>query len=142
MNSKLREYRRAVRQFLQTAYTDERLAWLLAHARSEKLAYRSCCCLVGVVTAPHPLQGETTMFDAIHPHYVIAKGLAGAQEAERAYCALGYVGNGWLSSPREDLRRRRLIPLIRAEMRRRERQAIVVQEVKVNRIDVDGRLQG
>jgi hypothetical protein len=131
MKNQLREYKRAVRQFLGTAYTDERLAWLLAHARSEKLAYRSCCCLVGVATAPHPLQGEARMFDSIHPHYLLAKGLAGAQEAERAYCALGYIGNARLSSPREGLRRRRLIPLIRAEMRRRECQRPVSQDEKV-----------
>ena len=120
MRSQLQGYKQAVRQFLRTAYTDERLAWLLAHARSGKLAYRSCCCLVGVVTAPHALQEESRIFDSIHPHYLMAKRLPGAQEAERAYCALGYLGNSWLSSPREGLRRRRLIPLILAEIRRRE----------------------
>ncbi len=123
MGSQLREYKHAIRRFLRTAYTDERLTWLLAHARSGKLAYRSCCCLVGAATAPHGLQGEIKIFESVHPHYLVATGLAGADEAERAYCALGYVANSWLSLPREGLRRQRLIPMIRAEMRRRERLA-------------------
>jgi hypothetical protein len=121
MNVLLRECKNAIRRFLQTAYTDERLSWLLAHARAEKLFYRSCCCLVGVATAPHALHGETKTYESIHPHYLAAKSLLGAEEAERAYCALGYIGNPWLCVPREALRRTRLIPLVRAEIRRRER---------------------
>src|SRR5258708_22634376 len=44
-------------QFLQTAYTDENLAALLAHAQDEKLSFFSCCCLIGVTNAPHALRG-------------------------------------------------------------------------------------
>jgi len=123
MNQQFRQCKRAIRQFLQTAYTDERLAWLLAHARNGKLAYRSCCCFVGVVTAPHALQAEIKIFESVHPHYLSAKALAGAPQAERAYCALGYIDNSAFSVSRDDLRRRRLIPMIRAEMRRREEDA-------------------
>jgi hypothetical protein len=119
MNQQLRQCKRAIRQFLQTAYTDERLAWLLAHARNGKLAYRSCCCFVGVVTAPHALRTATKMFESVHPHYLSAKALAGAPQAERAYCALGYLENTSFSVPRDDLRRRRLIPMVLTEMRRR-----------------------
>jgi hypothetical protein len=123
MNQQFRQCKRAIRQFLQTAYTDERLAWLLAHARSGKLAYRSCCCFVGVVTAPHALQAEVKIFESVHPHYLSAKALAGAPQAERAYCALGYIDNTAFSVSQDDLRRRRLIPMVRAEMGRREKDA-------------------
>jgi hypothetical protein len=46
-------------KFLQTAYTDEKLAALLAHAQDGKLAYRSCCCLIGFPSANHSALGET-----------------------------------------------------------------------------------
>ena len=121
MNQQLRQCKQAIRQFLQTAYTDERLAWLLAHARNGKLAYRSCCCLVGIVTAPHALQTETTILETVHPHYLSAKALAGAPQAERAYCAMGYIANTSFAVSRDDLRRRRLIPMVMCEIRSREK---------------------
>jgi hypothetical protein len=109
-----------VRSFLRTAYTDERLTWLLAHARNGQLSYRSCCCLVGVATADHPLRGKVPAGELDHPHYALAKTFLGAPEAELAYYYMGHIGrHGLLSSP-DRLRRRRLIPMVRSELRRRE----------------------
>ena len=49
-------------KFLQTAYSDEKLAALLAHASDGKLGYGSCCCLVGIPTSNHALQEAPGMF--------------------------------------------------------------------------------
>jgi len=120
MDVQLKDCKRAVRSFLRTAYTDERLVWLLTHARRGKLSYRSCCCLVGVATADHPLRGKVPTGELEHSHYGLAKTFLGAHEADLAYYYLGHIGRpGVLSSP-DRLRRRRLIPIVRAELRRRE----------------------
>jgi len=111
--------KRAIRVFLRTAYTDERLAWLLAHARSGRLVYYSCCCLVGVTTAEHPLAGRISPVELRNSgHYALARTLLGASEAERDFYHLGLIAKqGRLSS--DELRRRRLIPMVLAEQRRR-----------------------
>jgi hypothetical protein len=116
---RLKRSKHAIRVFLRTAYTDERLAWLLAHARSGKLSYHSCCCLVGVATADHRLEGRTPASALPASHYALAKRFVGAPEAELAYRHLGLVAPRCAVSADEE-RRRRLIPMIRAEMRRRE----------------------
>lgn len=101
--------------FLRTAYTDERLAMLLAHAESERLAFFSCCCFAGVPTAKHALQGQMLAPNAINHGY--AKGHKADTESlqwaamSSAFCALGD----------DDIERRaKLIPLIHAEMQRRK----------------------
>ncbi len=50
-----KETKQIIRDFMKTNYSDERLAMLLAHAQSGKLAFNSCCCFVGVSTAQHAL---------------------------------------------------------------------------------------
>lgn len=120
MKYQLKECKRAIRNFLRTAYTDERLAWLLAHARSGRLVYNSCCCLVGVVTADHPLQGKVPVRELATSHYALAKTFVGASSAERAYQDLGYIGKARVPSA-DEVRRRRLVPLVKAEIWRRER---------------------
>lgn len=122
MDARLKKCKRAVRLFLRTAYSDERLLWLLVHARSGKLSYRSCCCLVGIVTADHALQEKMASAELDRSHYVFAKTFLGADEAELAYYYLGHIGRPWLLCGADAQRRHRLIPMIRAEMRRRERQ--------------------
>jgi hypothetical protein len=121
MDLQLRRNKQAIRQFLRTAYTDERLIWLLAHARSERLAYRSCCCLIGVATANHSLKGKADVNDASAAHYHLARKFVGAREAEQAYWEFGYIGGSRSCRSSDELRRRRLIPLILSEMRRRFR---------------------
>jgi len=120
LNYQLKESKRAIRNFLRTAYTDERLAWLLAHARSGRLVYNSCCCLVGVVTADHSLQGKVPVKELASSHYALAKTFVGASSAERAYQDLGYIGKTRVPSA-DEVRRRRLVPLVKAEIWRRER---------------------
>lgn len=104
----------AIRTFLRQGYTDERLVMLLAHAQSGRLVYQSCCCLIGVSTADHPLRGKMTI-DEIDdtPHYN-SKDLdsPAALLAERSYAAL---------APINSERRRILIPIVSAEIRRRDR---------------------
>jgi hypothetical protein len=121
MDMQLRRGKHAIRQFLRTAYTDERLVWLLAHARSNQLAYQSCCCLIGVATADHPLRGKTDVNEAAAGHYHLARKFVGARETEQAYWELGYLGGERSTKSNDEIRRRRLIPLILSEIRRRQR---------------------
>jgi len=121
MNIELREKKRAIRQYLRSAYSDERLTWLLAHARSGKLMYQSCCCLIGAATADHTLQGKADVNQPEAAHYHLAKKFIGAREAEQAYWELGYRGQPRSLLSNDEVRRHRLIPMILAEMRRRAR---------------------
>jgi hypothetical protein len=115
MNAQLKENKQIIRTFIRQHYTDERLAMLLAHAQSGKLAYFSCCCFIGIPTADHALQTEGDYVGV--PHYRKAKELAGAINAEYAYCALG----PGLAEPEANSQRiRRLIPILKAEIRRRD----------------------
>lgn len=103
---------KAIEYYLQTAYSDEHLTALLAHAEDGKLSYWSCCCFIGIPTAEHALRGRMNSFDAsIEPHYQYARLAAGAEEAEDEYIELDHPGG---RGPE------RLIPIIRAEMARRE----------------------
>ncbi len=117
----LRRGKRAIRQYLRTAYTEERLVWLLAHARNGKLTYQSCCCLIGVATADHPLRANADVNEASGAHYHLARKFLGAREAEQAYWELGYIGASRFVASSDELRRRRLVPMILSEIRQRER---------------------
>ncbi len=121
MDIQLRRGKHAIRQFLRTAYSDERLVWLLAHTKGGKLAYQSCCCLIGVATADHALQGKMDVNHSSAAHYHLARRFVGAIEAEQAYWELGYLGQSRSAKSSDDLRRRRLIPLILSELRQRQR---------------------
>lgn len=106
-------------KFLQTAYSDEKLAALLAHAQDGKLAYNSCCCFIGVATADHALEiaREKRWADYEIPdvhHLNLAKELPCAAAAEREFLSLGKT---------DEERRAAIIPLILAEMERREKLA-------------------
>jgi hypothetical protein len=112
-------------KFLQTTYTDEDLAALLAHAQPEpgedparKLSFFSCCCFIGVPSAPHALRGYVPEFaqgrvlpagSTHHQSVRLSSGLAA--DAEEEFFFLG-------STDAE--RRERLVPLIEAEIARRE----------------------
>lgn len=98
----------AIEQFLQTAYTDEKLAALLAHCEDGKLAWASCCCFVGIPTATHALR--TDLVNGAAGHYSLATTIVGAHEAEVEFFGLGD----------DSERRAKLLPIIRAEMKRRD----------------------
>lgn len=107
----MQERKAPIRAFMQTHYTDERLAALLAHAKDGKLSYWSCCCFLGAANAPHPLQTEDHFY--LSQHCMEAFKLSGGGDAHFAYASLGSDGDSG--------RRRILIPMIRAEMKRREK---------------------
>lgn len=114
------EVKKHLRAYLQTAYSDEQLAMLLAHARDSKLSFYSCCCFIGIPTADHALKGHIGYGYGTAPHYQTARGAYGAALAEQAFCQVGWK----LSKTRtgEDAARQRfLIPMVRAEMWRRAR---------------------
>lgn len=124
MDSNLQQAKRDIRAFFPN-YSDERLAWLLAHARDGKLVYTSCCCFIGVATADHELQSLSVMEvysrdSGSTGHLSKATRLPHALQAEHAFRALAYTDAGQFIN-RDGVRRRRLIPMIKAEMRRRER---------------------
>ncbi len=107
---------------MRVHYTDERLAQLLAHAQDGKLAYNSCCCFVGIAFWPgdHPFALNMERMGHINPtHESDGKAASGGQKAEDAYNSLWVPGR--FEEDMDAKRRRILIPMIRAEMRRRER---------------------
>lgn len=128
MDIRLKNGKRAIRQYLRTAYSDERLAWLLAHAREGKLAYQSCCCFIGVATADHALQARADVNLAPAGHYHLARRFVGAREAEQAYWEFGYRGESRSVQSSDEVRRRRLVPMILSEMRRRSRMRAATAE--------------
>lgn len=103
-----------VSNFLRTAYTDDKLAALLAHAEDGKLAFESCCCLIGIPTAHHALQPHREGIWE-EPHLELARLEVAGRVAESAFERLAKTDRA---------RRTKLIPLIRAEMARREAERI------------------
>jgi len=130
MNNRLGELKKAIRAFFPN-YTTERLAAYLAHAQDGKVFYSSCCCLIGGATADHALQSRCDTND--YGHYQLAKNLPGADQAEAAFFDLGrpdYKHPIGMDGIKDDAQRRRvLIPMMKAELRRRAREAeLVVDE--------------
>lgn len=99
--------------FMQRHYTDERLVHLLAWAEDGGLSFQTCCCFVGVATADHALRTSVEWLNSWGgtEHLMRATELSGANEAEDAFMRLGETNAE---------RREKIIPLIRAEIARRE----------------------
>src|SRR5947209_18234315 len=123
MNNRLGELKKAIRAFFPN-YTTERLVAYLAHAQDGKVFYSSCCCLIGGATADHALQSRCDTND--YGHYQLAKNLPGADQAEAAFFDLGrpdYKHPIGMDGMKDEAQRRRvLIPMIKAELRRRAKQ--------------------
>jgi len=124
-----------IRAFMKAHYTDERLAQLLAHAQDGKLAFNSCCCLIGAINSPHALRGDrtTNSYKEVPGevnHHIRVRQEVGklAVQAEQAFCEM-CAGPGRDCYSGDAKRRRILIPMIRAEMRRRERARAAQPEV-------------
>ncbi len=116
MDKRLQRNKQILRSWLRTQYSDAKLVELLGHAQSGLLAYHSCCCFIGIVTANHPLRGHMTLYQMdMGLHYRAAQRLPGALEAEDAYYELAAP----FESGREGIRQRRIIPIVKAEIRRR-----------------------
>lgn len=121
MNRILKKNKAILRRFMREHYSDARLVQLLDHARSGKLAYYSCCCFIGVVTATHELREEYAANEGTFGEHIrVARELSGANAAEGSFLTLGQCG---LRSG-DDIRRRILIPMILAELRRRASSAV------------------
>lgn len=110
-----------LRQFMRDHYNDERLAMLLAHAQEGKLRYDSCCCFIGIPTSDHALLSGYGNTVGGANHYFVGKALTGAFFAEVAFCQMGRGMECSTHEERDAMRRRILIPMIHAEMRRRDK---------------------
>ena len=125
MNNRLGELKKAIRAFFPN-YTTERLAAYLAHAQDGKVVYSSCCCFIGGATADHALRDGSHRND--YNHYKEAKSLPGADRAEAAFFDLGRpyykhpIATDGMDKG-EAQRRRVLIPMIKAELWLRAKQA-------------------
>jgi hypothetical protein len=111
MDRKRKLAKRILRQFLMAHYSDSDLVFLLDSARIGTLEYASCCCFIGIPTRD---ASQNLMGVAHLPlHLDISRLLFDdAYEAEMAFKVLG----------RTDVeRRRRIIPVVLAEIRRRTR---------------------
>jgi hypothetical protein len=108
-----------ISEFLRAAYTDERLAMLLAHCEDGKLVHQSCCCVLGIPTADHALRGRTTEWR--QSHYFKASDRFGT-EAGVAFVRLAET---------DAERRTKLIPLVHAEIKRRDEIALAESAEKV-----------
>ena len=105
-------------KFLAEAYSDERLAALLAHAQDGKLSFCSCCCFIGITNAPHALRGYMREFakgqilprESTH-HQEVRYGSELADSAETEFALLGES---------DEERRALIIPLAESEILRRE----------------------
>lgn len=111
-----------IKKFLQTAYSDENLAALLAHTQDGKLAYGTCCCVAGLPTAGHALKTAGEHFAGehrpVHPMALRYPECQLADSVSEEFFYLGNPGDG-LTPWSDELRRQRLIPLILAEQTRR-----------------------
>jgi len=101
--------------YMRRHYSDEALAHLLAHAEDGRLAFHSCTCFIGVppaVAASSALHGECVMWGCRALFASEARrDIPEADAAEDAFFDLGQYDHD---------RRNNLIPLIKAEMARRE----------------------
>lgn len=123
--------RRRIRAFMQEHYTDENVAALLAHMRDGKFSFYSCCCFIGIPTANHALRSECSHLGI--RHYDVAKKLHGADLAEIALAEVGNVTANY--DERDRIINRFLLPMVRAEIRRRDRErAAIVEEQSVGSV--------
>jgi len=102
----------AIELFLQT-YDDQAIVALLDHAEKGKLAYSSCCCIIGAKKAPHALQAAINF---LHPHaqefyhHQVERAEPLGAAAEDQFYRLGET---------DEERRERVIPIVHAEISRR-----------------------
>lgn len=112
----------AIRLYLQTDYTDQHLAALLAHAESGKLTYFSCCCPAGIPWATHALRSRSEPICWREHDLRAVSFQAGVVSVE--FCYLGHhEDNGDVVGDElraDELRRQRIIPLVREEIARRD----------------------
>lgn len=98
--------------YLREAYSNEKLLALLEHTESGKLAFFSCCCFEGIPSALHPLRGQNISEHTAH------------WNRPKFNSKVSDAFNRLSKQDREDLadaeRRAALLPLIKAEIKRRK----------------------
>jgi len=115
MNAELKEVKIDIRNWI-ARFSDQRLSEVYAFNADGQMEFaHPCRCLLGVTLgAPHQ--------DCAGGHYDIALELPAAVAAEDAYDLLGFIGVQVDSEAEaNDVRRRRLSPILRGEMRRRDK---------------------
>ncbi len=116
----LRECKQAIRSFIRQHWDDQRLASVYAFNRDGRMdEMNTCSCLIGC-TLPACLH---TGHECDESHYMNAKALSGATEAELAYMMLRWKGMHIFPAYDEELgiQQRRLSAILRGEIRRRDR---------------------
>src|SRR6266478_447632 len=116
LQAELKSHKQTIRAFLRTeVWAEEKLCALLAHAE-DKLSMWSCCCLIGVATANHPLRGRIPLIShrdnnshLDYAHLGNAWYLPCALAAETAFQRLAAPCDS-LSGEADELRRRRIRP--------------------------------
>lgn len=142
MNQKLRKNKTIIREFLGRAYIDSDIAAVLDHARAGLFSYTSCCCLAGFPTRQHAPQaiggfkkedGEATYHDYYPGIGAVYAAIAYSWLGERD---LGHANNGGIDAE-DALRRRIIVPMLMAEIRRRRMRLQFAAEVEaVERVGV------
>lgn len=117
--TRTQELKIPIRAFLRANYSEQNLCDALAHAKDGKWSAYSCNCLIGLPSARHALN-TAHMFCGLH--YTAAKDIPGANEAESAFISLGLYSATGAGAGSDPIRRRILIPMLRAELRRRSRE--------------------
>jgi hypothetical protein len=133
--SELRHSKQVVREWVRANFSDQKLASVVAFNADAKMNFRNPCgCLMGVTYSARLHEGhdcdrehywqarrqdlaQTRRFAALFPAYRLGK-------AEKAYHFLGYSRVLGSCFGDDELRRRRFGALLRAEMRRRDRQHV------------------
>jgi hypothetical protein len=147
--SELQKSKRIVREWVRAYFSDEKLACVAAFNEDEKMSFRdSCGCLMGVTFSQRLHSRCHSAYKCDGEHYWQARKLDLSQtkplarpflswrigKTESAYIFLGFSPKFDNCFGHDDLRRRRLSALLRAEMRRRERtRCIEPAEVPVSR---------
>jgi hypothetical protein len=120
MDSELKGCKRTLRILLRTAYSDERLTVLLDHSRNGEVDFQLSCLLGSIALHQTSLAKSPGRPAPTLHQYQRAVMLLTAYEAEWALYRLGFIRRT-LQSTSDELRGRRLAPMVRAEMRRRSR---------------------
>ncbi len=130
---KLHQSKRSIREWVRTNFSDQRLASVTAFNVDGRMSFRDPCgCLLGV-TYSDPLHVDAE--DCNQEHYWLARrqdsarsrrwaapvSPSGMGKLEKAYLFLGFSPAFHTCLGDDEVRRRRLSALLRAEMRLRDR---------------------
>lgn len=129
----LRTDKALIRDFLKSHYSDTNLAEALDLARAGRLFFESCCCLVRIPTRNHgDFPSNATEWVRVHQPAdgFPSSGNHLAADAENAFLRLyHYASYGWINQ--DNARCRLIVPILKAEIRRRIAVRPLVESVGV-----------